>query len=191
MWEFINNILNGIKDGKGKKIFTVIIIICILILVLYPYIDANFSYFNRVEKRISILEKVTNLDTNKINDNQELKKEYESIIKEINKQNENSISNVIKKEENANLFWNKFIAGGFLWWILGLCVLLAKNKDNTLTKGKKLFNRIGGMILCLIIGGFAGAISGFIPTIITPWINYIGFPILIIILMVLILYKKN
>lgn len=47
---------------------------------LLPYIDSNFLYFSRIEKRISVLENVMDLDQEKINSNQAYQNEYQSIL---------------------------------------------------------------------------------------------------------------
>lgn len=57
-------------------------------------------------------------------------------------------------------------------------------------KGKNLGLRIGGFILCIIIGGLLFFICFIIPTIFNIWVNYIIIPILVLILMVLLLYKN-
>ena len=67
--------LNILKDSKNyKKIAWIFIIGILLLVVLYPIIDANFLYYKRVSNRIDILENVSKIDENKINQNDKLKK---------------------------------------------------------------------------------------------------------------------
>ena len=64
------------------------------------------------------------------------------------------------------------------------------NKENNI-KGKNLGLRIGGFILCIIIGGLLGFICSIIPTIFNIWVNYIIIPILVLILIILLLYQTT
>ena len=63
------------------------------------------------------------------------------------------------------------------------------NKEKTI--GKNWGTRIGGFILCILIGAFIGLICSIIPIIYNKWVNYIIVPIIVLILMVLLLYKTT
>ena len=67
-----------------RKLGIIIIILLVSILILFPFIDTNFFYSNRIKNRINILQEITELDMDKINQDENLLKEYNSIIKEIN-----------------------------------------------------------------------------------------------------------
>lgn len=54
---------------KNPKLYVVLFIFIMVTLILFPYIDANYFYYNRVEKRITILNKIAEIDENKIMDN--------------------------------------------------------------------------------------------------------------------------
>lgn len=76
------------KNYKRPGLWVGLGIIVFCIVLLFPYIDSNFFYFSRMEKRISILERVMELDEAKINSNQVYRNEYQSILQEIEQQSE-------------------------------------------------------------------------------------------------------
>ena len=187
-----STVVNKILNMNKRKLGVIVIIVFVSILILFPFIDTNFFYANRIKNRIDILEKITQLDIDKISQNQNLMKEYDSIVKEINESDSNYINKVLNNKKNDHTI-GKFISGGALWWLLGFIVLFFYNifnkEDNK--KGKNWGTRIGGFILCAIIGGLIGLICSIVPTIFNIWINYIIIPILVLILMILLLYKTT
>ena len=187
-----STIINKILYMNKRKLGIIVIVVFVSVLILFPFIDTNFFYSNRIKNRIEILQKITELDMDKINQNENLMKEYNSIVKEITESDNNYINKVLNNNENDNTI-GKFISGGILWWLLGIVVLFFYNKFNkeNSIKGKNLGLRIGGFILCIIIGGLLGFICSIIPTIFNIWVNYIIIPILVLILMILLLYQTT
>lgn len=185
-------IFSKILNMNKRKLGVSVIIAFVSILILFPFIDTNFFYANRIKSRIDILQKITELDMDKINQDKNLAKEYESIVKEINESDSNYINKVLNNNKNDHTI-GKFISGGILWWLLGIIVLFFYNvfnkEDNK--KGKNWGTRIAGFILCAIIGGLIGLICSIIPTIFNIWVNYIIIPILVLVLMILLLYKSS
>lgn len=185
-------IFSKILNMNKRKLGVIVIIVFVSILILFPFIDTNFFYANRIKSRIDILQKITELDMDKINQDKNLTKEYESIVKEINESDSNYINKVLNNNKNDHTI-GKFISGGILWWLLGIIVLFfynAFNKEDN-KKGKNWETRIAGFILCAIIGGLIGLICSIIPTIFNIWVNYIIIPILVLVLMILLLYKTS
>ena len=185
-------IFSKILNMNKRKLGVIVIIVFASILILFPFIDTNFFYANRIKSRIDILQKITELDMDKINQDKNLTKEYESIVKEINESDSNYINKVLNNNKNDHTI-GKFISGGILWWLLGIIVLFfynAFNKEDN-KKGKNWGTRIAGFILCAIIGGLIGLICSIIPTIFNIWVNYIIIPILVLVLMILLLYKTS
>lgn len=185
-------IFSKILNMNKRKLGVIVIIVFVSILILFPFIDTNFFYANRIKSRIDILQKITELDMDKINQDKNLTKEYESIVKEINESDSNYINKVLNNNKNDHTI-GKFISGGILWWLLGIIVLFfynAFNKEDN-KKGKNWGTRIAGFILCAIIGGLIGLICSIIPTILNIGVNYIIIPILVLLLMILLLYKTS
>ena len=157
-----------------------------MFLVLYPYIDANFLIYNRINKRIEILEKLTDLDTTKIATNDNLQSEYDSILSEIvSAQNKSfgSITNNADTSQNQNI---KFVSGGILFWFVSIILLFSKNNQDGFFK--KIFNKFLSTLLCVAIGYILALIGKNIPTFINVWVNAILFPIIQIAFIGLLVY---
>lgn len=185
-------IFSKIFNMNKRKLGITLITLCVAILILFPFIDTNFFYPSRIKNRIEILDKITKLDMNVINQDQYLIQEYNNIVKEINESDSNYINKILKRSKKNHTI-EKFISGGVLWWFLGFMVLFfynILNKDKNV-RGKNWGTRIAGFVVCLIFGGLTGLICSIIPTIINVWVNYIVIPILVLILMFLLLYKTT
>ena len=181
-----------IATGKKAKIFwAVFLTIIVILLVLYPYIDANFLVFSRINKRIDILERVTQLDLDKINNNSALYKEYNSIIEEISTIREKSVGTITTRQDTYNDKTIKFISGGSLFWLVSLIVLFSKNKKDNISALKKIYSNMMSAILCVVLGYFFALIGKNIPTIVNIWINAIGFPCIQIAIIGLIVYGTS
>lgn len=184
-------IFNKIFKMNKRKLGIIIILTIAIILIFFPFIDTNFFYANRIKNRIEILQEITELDISRIKEDNNLLKEYENIIKEINNSDNNYINKILNNNKNDHVL-GKFISGGLLWWILGVIMLFFYNIICKENNGKRNIGiRFGGFILCGIIGSFIGFVCSLIPTIFNIWINYIIIPILVLILMTLLLYNKN
>lgn len=156
-----------IATGKKAKIFwAVILLIIVLLLLLYPYIDANFLVFSRINKRIDILERITQLDTDIIDSNTALQEEYNLIIEEISATQDKSVGTITTRQDTNNERIIKFISGGILFWFISLVVLFQKNKKGNISFLQKVFNNILATILCVILGYVLALIGRSIPTII-------------------------
>lgn len=53
------------KNYKRPRLWIALGLIMFCFILLFPYIDSNFLYFSRMEKRIEIFEKVMELDQEK------------------------------------------------------------------------------------------------------------------------------
>ncbi len=189
--DFKTIIFNRIFNMNKRKLGVIFIVALVSILILFPFIDTNFFYANRIKNRINILQEITKLDMDKINQDENLLKEYNSIINEINESDNNYINKVLNNNKNEH-FVGKFISGGILWWILGLFMLFFYNIFNKeQTERKNWGTRIAGFILCIFIGAFIGLICSIIPIIYNKWVNYTIVPIIVLILMILLLYKTT
>ena len=179
MEKIIEFILTNLKN---RKLHVVLVLASIIFLVILPYLDANIFYFGRMEKRISILNKITQVDTDALAKNKILEEEYVSILNDIKKQPEKSINNIIIS--NGGNRTGKFISGGLLAWLISLWIPFVKTFKG---KGDKFL----GFILCVVFGVLLGLISSIIPTIINPWINYVGFNLLLLIILIIAAISKK
>ena len=183
------------RNYKRPKLWLFIVIILLIVVLLIPYIDSNFFYFSRMEKRINVLDRVMALDEEKINSNQAYIDEYQSILQEMEQQRERSINSLMNKfiiqmnyiTSMANGEGNravKFFSGAFWLLLITVCVPFM----NTF---KKRSDKLIAFISLLIMSGIIGWIFSMVPVIISPLVNYIGVPLLQIIAVIIIVTKSN
>lgn len=175
-------LINWIKGNyKKPKLWILAILLVVFMYGVIPYIDSYFFYYDRMEKRISILQQMTELDSEKISSNEVLQKEYEDILNDIQDQEERMESSIVTNISDAinNIFmtkpqegnvWFKFLSGAALSLIIALCIPFM----NTFSSKKQ---KITALILVLIIALILGIIGAIIPTIISPKVNYWGMPL--------------
>lgn len=188
------------RNYKRPKLWIFVAIIGCIVILLFPYIDSNFFYFSRIEKRIDVLEKVMSLDQETIKKNDIFSNEYNSILQEIKQQNDHSIKSLAdtvtegvdgigdyfstnEKTGNGNPLI-KFFSGAIWFIIITLCVPFMK----TVFDNKK--ERLIAFFVMLIITPIVGFIFALIPAIISPWVNYIGVPLIQLILFCILIFKE-
>lgn len=178
-------LFNAIKDNlKNPKFYVVILILIFVLLLLFPYIDANFFYYDRVEKRVNILREVSEISQDQLENNPILEGEYQSILQEIGKQRDGSIGNIFILSSTPEVRRYKFISGAIPLAVLAiLCIFIPMDR---------ISQRIIGFIAFGVLGAIMGYVSQFIPTIIRPSYNYILVPLLQFILLgILLASSKN
>lgn len=168
---------------KNPKLYVGLFIILIVGVLLFPYIDANYFYYGRVEKRIEILYQISKLDKETMVDNPILVDEYNSILQEISKQKAGSIGSIFITENSKEVKRNKFIWGGLLGWILSIICLFIKLE--------KFWYKILGFCFFGLLGAGLGYVSMILPTIISPICNYIIMPSLECILFGIFISSSN
>jgi ABC-type multidrug transport system fused ATPase/permease subunit len=183
------------RNYRRPRLWLFIAIVLFITVLIIPYIDSNFFYFSRMEKRINVLEKVMALDEEKINSNQAYIDEYQRILQEMEQQGERSINSLMNKfiiqmnyitsmgngEGNRAL---KFLSGAFWLLLITVCVPFM----NTF---KKRSDKLIAFVLLLIMSGIIGWAFSMVPVIISPMVNYIGVPLLQIIAVIIIVVKSS
>lgn len=173
------------KNLKNPKLYATLAVLIVVIALVFPYIDANFFFYGRIEKRVGILQNLSEIDMEKVSQHPALQEEYDAIISEIEKQHALSISSTISPEQttsNVPLF--KFLSGGALAWIITLCIPFMNTFKDRKTK-------VLAFILFAFFGGILGRAACIIPTIFNPWINYIGYPVLQLIILIALTVKPK
>lgn len=198
MAEFLGKIAMEIvqvfkKDYKRPKLWMFVISTFIIVLLLIPYIDSNFFYYSRMEKRISILSELMELDQYKIVNNKIYEQEYQSIVNEMHLQDKRAINSLVNKMNNFLLGITnnnegnktiKFITGGLWLFILTTCVPFM----NTF---KKKSDKFIAFVFIGIIALIAGWLCTLIPTIIHPMVNYIGVPFVQLIFIIILAVRSS
>lgn len=173
------------KNLRNPRLYAALAVLTIVIALVFPYVDANFFFYSRIEKRVSILQSLSEIDMKKVSQYPAWQEEYDAIILEIEKQRELSISSTVSSTQTRNnsaLF--KFLTGGALAWIIALCVPFMNTFKDRKTK-------VLAFLLLALFGGILGWIGYIIPNIFNPWINYVGYPVLQLIILIALVIKPK
>ena len=183
------------RNYKKPKLWFAILGILVFIILIFPYIDSNTFYYTRMEKRISILEHLKQLDETTINSNPVYRQEYESILQEIQLQRERSVNSIAPQLfDTVNSSWTtgkdqgnkilKFISGAIWFLIVTICVPFM----NTF---KKRSDKLVAFIVMIILSTIVGCIFMAIPIIYRSWINYFVIPIAQLVIVIVLVGKKD
>ena len=183
------------RNYKKPKLWFAILGILVFIILIFPYIDSNTFYYTRMEKRISILEHLTQLDETTINSNPVYRQEYESILQEIQLQRERSVNSIATQLfDTVNSSWTtgkdqgnkilKFISGAIWFLIVTICVPFM----NTF---KKRSDKLVAFIVMIILSTIVGCIFMSIAIIYRSWINYFVIPIAQLVIVIVLVGKKD
>lgn len=183
------------RNYKKPKLWFAILGILVFIILIFPYIDSNTFYYTRMEKRISILEHLTQLDETTINSNPVYRQEYESILQEIQLQRERSVNSIATQLfDTVNSSWTtgkdqgnkilKFISGAIWFLVVTICVPFM----NTF---KKRSDKLVAFIVMIILSTIVGCIFMAIPIIYRAWINYFVIPIAQLVIVIVLVGKKD
>ena len=102
-----------VTGEKRRWFFAAVIVAIILGVIVFPYIDANFLYYNRIEKRIDNLTNLVNLTGVPLEENEMLYEEYLSILEEVKTARENALFGSGKAEDSRTDRMWKFAGGAF------------------------------------------------------------------------------
>ena len=183
------------RNYKKPKLWFAILGILVFIILIFPYIDSNTFYYTRMEKRISILEHLTQLDETTINSNPVYRQEYESILQEIQLQRERSVNSIATQLfDTVNSSWRtgkdqgnkilKFISGAIWFLIVTICVPFMNTFKNRSDK-------LVAFIVMIILSTIVGCIFMAIPIIYRSWINYFVIPIAQLVIVIVLVGKKD
>ena len=170
-------LLGVLKNSKNyKRIAWIFILVILLLIVFYPIIDANLLYYKRVSNRIEILEKITNIEEEKLDKNDKLKDEYNSILEEISDKENNYLNNIFITEDSNKNNNIKFISSAWMFVLVGIILPFTKDKS----KDKRTWTNFLSGIFCLALAGLFGFIGCKIPTIINVIVNIILYQIIMV-----------
>lgn len=134
MGEKILSWFERIVTGENADGFLPAVIVAIILgVIVFPYIDANFLYYNRIEKRIDNLTNLVNLTGVPLEENEMLYEEYLSILEEVKTARENALFGSGKAEDSRTDRMWKFAGGAFLWVIIAVVLLFSKKKGEQRT----------------------------------------------------------
>lgn len=192
MGETIFKWLEKVITGPKSRYFWAFAIIALVAgVIVFPYIDANFLYYDRIEKRINNLQDMIELAGGSLEDNESLKAEYNSILEELETAREKALSNATNKVDTPRDRQIKFLAGAVLFYIVAVIVLFSKDRNERLSL-KKFLNNLLAALLCIVIGSGVGWIYTLFPTFVTSELTAtLGFVVEVVFLWLVIEQPKK
>ncbi|HHT9131173.1 MAG TPA: hypothetical protein ACFYED_01670 [Candidatus Tripitaka californicus] len=164
-----------LKFSIPRLFYFVTLILIVVAALFYFESQTGFFFFHRMGKKVALLKELQLLATGGIAQSVELSPIYQQTTEELDAYEPFAISQFF---HNRNIstsvqVW-KTLSGasiGFLGIILGLFAMWKKNEKLGDTAV------IGGVLVGLL-GGMAGYL---LPIFYMPWFNYIGFPLLLLV----------
>lgn len=144
-------------------------ILAITGLIIWETFTDSF-FLARMERRLSLLRELHSLAKDGITQNSELAPSYQEMARQLAEYKVRSFSlvHILNYPDSEQFF--KFITGG-IW---GLAVAVSALSDKGKGKEQWKSTLYGGLVFAAVLG----FISTLIPTIYSPWVNYIGWPAL-------------
>jgi hypothetical protein len=185
--EFVVGLFRDLKLPYRWGAIGVVLTLVLLGVLGFERITGQF-YFSRLERKITLLNELKQLKDMGVTQDPELNKIYQDTVDELEsfsvKQTVTATSGGIDFSNPETI--GKAVSGAFLWlivFIFGISGEIRKNKKIT-------WSTIGLGIFILLIALLFAWIGVIIPTIISPWFNYIVFPVLQVALLIYISVKS-
>ena len=189
MGEKLIDLLGKIVTGPKSRIFWAFVIVALVVgIIIFPHIDANYLYYDRIERRINNLQALVDLTGIPLQENEDLYAEYESIIEEMESAREKALSNTTNNKDTIQDRRVKFLSGAGLWYIVALMVLITKKKTEKWSF-KRIFNNFCSTVLCVGIGSGIGWVFTLIPTLGLVGVN-VGLTIILEVIVLWLLIEK-
>jgi len=153
----LEDILNYIKKFESNKPGHYCILFSIFAIIIY-FVHAIVIEPQKIQNRISNLERISKIDINNIKSNTILFEEYNNIIDTIHKSNQPLISNdkLLKGISSAKKKMIQFVAGALPWWGAIILWLFPKPRRNDFK-----LSMVG-----LLLSIFFGLLTFFLPVIV-------------------------
>jgi len=173
--------LVGLEGKKFRKLAVWGIVVLGILLVLEPKTRLLYLLSSIGTKRdIEMMSMLLELEKDGVLDSNNLKDEYLKLVETYRKQRNFTVIppgvfQTLPSSPQEQLY--KFAAGTLVLALIGLVYLFSAKKV-------PLRNRVGGFVMILFLAAILGVVAMLIPTFRSPWINYIGIPILQIALLI-------
>jgi hypothetical protein len=180
MGELLAKIIDIITGDNSKGLKRLLIVVAVLLPILLIF--GNYFYGNiRIEQKVRILKELSSIKESEI-ENTQLKTYYDDLVSSLVKTDLPSAKNIQTSNVNKMDFTNsivlwKFLSGSILGILLMIVALFAKYE--------KAILKIVGFILVGVFAAIIGGIGLLIPTFDPPMINYFGYPIVQLILLII------
>jgi len=186
--DFIVGLFKGLKLPLRWLAVIASLFLIVLVLLGYEYLTGHF-YLNRLQKKIALLKELQFIANEGIDANDELVLIYQSAVDELAQYKVRPIALPYLPSVSLGdpVTWGKAISGASVW----LLILIAGVSSDVGKAGRLTGTTIGVAIVLIIIVTLFAWLGAIIPTIFNPWVNYIGFPAIQLVLFYLLSRKKK
>lgn len=185
---FIVSLFQGLK--LPFRWFAVVLSLSLLFGGIWGYerLTGHF-YLSRLERKITLLEDLQSVANAAIENHPELQQIYTNTVEELDSFDVSQpfFPNLPSINLGDTTAIGKAISGAFFWIIVLVFGVLSETKKAGKLTGMVIFL---GIVIGLIALLFAW-IGTLIPTVLNPWVNYIGFPLIQFGILLLITRKKK
>lgn len=171
------------KDLKLPLRWVAVILSVLLVVMLllgYERVTGHF-YFSSLEKKVAILKDLQAIANEGVSSQYELYPIYRSAVKELAQYEIHGLTFAVFPSAslgNENTL-GKAISGTFVWLLI-----LVIGVSSDVKKERRVTSRtIVTAVFLIIVAAVSAWIGAIIPTLWNPWVNYVGFPLLQIVLL--------
>jgi hypothetical protein len=152
----------------------------------YERLSGHF-YLSKLETKINLLRELQEITVIGFDSHPELEYIYNSSVDDL--KNFQVTAPILQGAQTNHRSNNagKFISGAIIWCFFLTYAVISELKKNHKLSGSTIM----AIISIIVIGVFLGWVATLIPTIVSPWINYLLFPIIQIIGLIMIFKPKK
>lgn len=185
---FIVSLFKGLKLPLRWLAIVLTVLLIVFTLLAYEHLTGHF-YFNKLEKKVSLLKELQLIANEGVDANKDLLPIYESAVDELAQYQVRTLafSHFAYVNFGDPVTWRKAISGASIW----LLILVVGVSSDVKKTGKFSGTTIGVAIVTVVVAALFAWIGTIIPTILNPWVNYIGFPMIQLALFYLLSRKKK
>lgn len=178
MLEGLGKVITSLFEGLDirRRWFAIVFLLITLMMIAsgFEYLT-GYNYYRSLEKKVALLKELQALNKDGIATNPELKQIYDVTLQEMRNRPVQPLAFPDVIFANSVNFW-KGLTGALIPLIFLVVTLFKPNKTSTDA------NTISGAIMAAIL---FGGIAIFLPTFYNPLVNYIGYPIALMLLLYL------
>jgi hypothetical protein len=172
--------------ARWVAIFSLVVFVLVGIFG-YEQLTGHF-YLTKLEIKVSLLKELQAIASEGTENHPELETIYEQIVSELSVFEVRTIASYMPTFEFTDtITLGKAISGAFLWIIILILGLSSEAQKN----GKLTGMDIGLGIFLLLIAVLFAWVGTLIPTIYNPWINYLLFPSIQFVILLILSRKKK
>lgn len=179
--ELIQSLIEGF-DKRGRLIAFLGLAIFLAVGLYWVESVTHILFYHHLSTRLSLLQELNSLAQESVVDRPELVGLYDQLVKELTSVRNKSFSiSLPNPATNATTQTWKAISSAFLWLLLIPIALFSKFKTRR--------DKLSVLVVLIVAALVTSAIGWYIPTLTSPWVNYLVLPAIQIIAIVRLALK--